>query len=93
MQKETFSSPENSRASQPPPEAEPQNQPVEKEIDLNALFPEEKTDLNELFPDMEIKRLLKKISKNKKTLQGMSRDFSEGMEDPDQPEHEEENHR
>ena len=92
MQKKTFSSPENSRAPQPPLEAEPQNPSVEKEIDLNALFPEEKTDLNKLFPDMEIKRLLKKISRNKKTLQGMTRDFSEEI-DPDHPENAEENHR
>lgn len=92
MQEETLSSPENNRDPQPSPEAEPQKPPVEKEIDLNALFPEEETDLNELFPDMEIKRLLKKISRNKKTLQGITRDFSEGV-DPDQPENAEENHR
>jgi hypothetical protein len=42
--------------------------PDEKDIDLNALFPDSKTDLNSLFPDAEVKHLLKKIIKNKKDM-------------------------
>ena len=37
-------------------------------IDLNELFPDADTDLNNLFPDYEVKRLLKKIMKNKKDI-------------------------
>ena len=40
----------------------------EKEIDLNALFPDVETNLNDLFPDAEVKHLLKNIIKNKKDM-------------------------
>ena len=40
----------------------------EQTIDLNELFPDADTDLNNLFPDYEVKRLLKKIMKNKKDM-------------------------
>ena len=39
--------------------------PIEKEIDLNLLFPGEDADLNNLFPDNETKSLLKKALKNR----------------------------
>lgn len=72
----TSENPQNQTSTQ---EADPQNPPVEKDIDLNALFPEEgETDLNELFPNMEMKRLLKKISKNKKDLRNMTHRVAEG---------------
>lgn len=78
MQKENPSPPENPQNQTSTQEADPQNPPVEKDIDLNALFPEEEeTDLNELFPNMEMKRLLKKISKNKKDLQTMTHRVTE----------------
>ena len=40
----------------------------EQTIDLNELFPDADTDLNNLFPDDEVKRLLKKIIKDKKDM-------------------------
>ena len=46
----------------------PGEQPHEKEIDLNELFPDSETNLNELFPDAEVKHLLKSITKNKKDM-------------------------
>ena len=49
----------------------------EKEIDLNALFPNETNDLNTLFPDIETKELLKKIRKNKKDIESMKQRFDE----------------
>ena len=45
-----------------------EEQPHEKKIDLNELFPDAETDLNDLFPDIEIKHLLKSITKNKKDM-------------------------
>ena len=46
----------------------PNNGPLEKEIDLNSIFPDAEADVNALFPDMEMKLLLKKINKDKKDL-------------------------
>ena len=65
-------------------------EPMEKEIDLNLLFPDSETDLNALFPDEDIKLLLKSVTKNKKDLHSLKErfiqenetadDFSEGSE-------------
>lgn len=55
---------------------EGQNTP-EKEIDLNALFPDETNDLNTLFPDVETRELLKKIRKNKKDIESMKQRFDD----------------
>jgi hypothetical protein len=49
----------------------------EKEIDLNALFPDEANDLNTLFPDVETRELLKKIRKNKKDIESIKQRFDE----------------
>lgn len=56
-------------------ESPPENQPPEKEIDLNSIFPDAEHDLNALFPDMEIKTLLKKINKDKKDLHSLKDRF------------------
>lgn len=53
----------------------------EKEVDLNALFPDEGNDLNQLFPEAEMKALLKKVSKNKKDLHLMVDRFTEISDD------------
>ena len=74
MQEENHSTSNNSQNQTP--EGLAQNLPVEKEIDLNALFPGEETDLNALFPDGEMKHLLKKISKNKKDLVSITQNFT-----------------
>jgi len=67
--KEEPSGTETSPADTPAPDtSDPE---TEKEIDLNPLFPGEDEDLNTLFPDHEMKRLLKKISRNKKDLERM----------------------
>ncbi|MFQ5672887.1 MAG: hypothetical protein ACE5G9_07325 [Nitrospinales bacterium] len=55
----------------------PAHQPVEREIDLNAVFPDETNDLNALFPDADMKRFLKKIDHNKKEIQKMTQNFAE----------------
>jgi hypothetical protein len=55
---------------------EPEKVP-EKEIDLNALFPNETNDLNVLFPDVETRELLKKVSKNKKDIESINQRFEE----------------
>ncbi len=57
---------------------------AEKEIDLNALFPDEANDLNTLFPDLETKELLKKICKNKKDIESMKQKFEEEVEPGEQ---------
>ncbi len=49
--------------------------PVEKEIDLNLLFPDSEADLNALFPDADIKHLLKSVTKNKKDLHSLKERF------------------
>ena len=49
----------------------------EQEIDLNAVFPNEESDLNDLFPDEEIRRLLKKVQRNKKDLHTMTARFTD----------------
>jgi chaperonin GroEL (HSP60 family) len=49
----------------------------EQEIDLNAVFPNEESDLNDLFPDEEIRRLLKKVQRNKKDLHTMTDRFTD----------------
>ncbi len=54
---------------------------IEKEIDLNLLFPEETKDLNVLFPECEMKSLLKKVSKNQTDIKKMAERFQE--ESPD----------
>lgn len=58
-----------------------QIQEEEKEVDLNALFPDEGNDLNQLFPEAEMKALLKKVSKNKKDLHLMVDRFTEISDD------------
>ena len=50
-------------------------EPVEKEIDLNLLFPDSQADLNALFPDEDIKHLLKSVTKNKKDLHSLKERF------------------
>ena len=50
-----------------------------EEIDLNRIFPEVETNLNALFPDQEMKRLLKKVQKNKKDLTALRERFEEGI--------------
>jgi hypothetical protein len=50
-------------------------EPVEKEIDLNLLFPDFEADLNALFPDADIKHLLKSVTKNKKDLHSLKERF------------------
>jgi hypothetical protein len=50
-------------------------EPVEKEIDLNLLFPDSDADLNALFPDEDIKHLLKSVTKNKKDLHSLKERF------------------
>jgi hypothetical protein len=50
-------------------------EPVEKEIDLNLLFPDSEADLNALFPDEDIKHLLKNVTKNKKDLHSLKERF------------------
>ena len=50
-------------------------EPMEKEIDLNLLFPDSETDLNVLFPDEDIKLLLKSVTKNKKDLHSLKERF------------------
>jgi hypothetical protein len=63
--------PAQEAAGEPPPA----NEPLEKEIDLNSIFPDAEHDLNALFPDMEIKTLLKKINKDKKDLHSLKDRF------------------
>ena len=53
---------------------------LEKEIDLNILYPDAETNLNELFPEREMKRLLKSINKNKKDLHRMRERFCDENE-------------
>lgn len=56
---------------------------VEKEIDLNLLYPEEGTDLNALFPESDLKSLLKKVRKNRKDIEKMAARFEdELLDDP-----------
>ena len=55
--------------------------PVEKEIDLNLLFPEEEANLNVLFPDSEIRSLLKKVRKNRADIKKMTGGFQENLPD------------
>ena len=50
-------------------------EPVEKEIDLNLLFPDSEADLNALFPDAETKHLLKSVTRNKKDLHSLKERF------------------
>jgi len=77
-QKPQAETPQDATPRQTPGQADaPTRQPVEREIDLNAVFPDEKGDLNALFPDADMKRLLKKISHNKKDIQTMTRNFAE----------------
>jgi hypothetical protein len=67
-------------------ELSPDNEPPEKEIDLNLIFPDAETDLNALFPDTEIKLLLKKINKDKKDLHSLKDRFilENETEDPEE---------
>ncbi len=51
--------------------------PLEQEIDLNEVFPEEEGDLNDLFPDEETRLLLKRIQRSKKDLHSMTDRFAE----------------
>ena len=59
-------------------EPEPQ-QPI-KEIDLNALFPENEKDLNDLFPEEELRVLLKKINKNREDMAMMHQRFQDELQ-------------
>ncbi|MEE9257934.1 MAG: hypothetical protein V3U37_00200 [Nitrospinaceae bacterium] len=67
--------PELTDAPKPSPFAE-----LEREIDLNVLYPDAETNLNELFPEREMKRLLKSINKNKKDLHRMRERFCDENE-------------
>ena len=58
-------------------------EPVEKEIDLNLLFPDSEADLNALFPDMDIKLLLKSMTRNKKDLYSLKERFLQENETQD----------
>lgn len=55
---------------------------AEEEIDLNHLFPGEKTDLNKLFPEKEMRALLKKVQRNQKDLGKMKNRFSDTFSEP-----------
>lgn len=66
-------------------------EPVEKEIDLNLLFPDSEADLNALFPDMDIKLLLKSVTKNKKDLYSLKERFLQENETEDDSEEGSEN--
>jgi hypothetical protein len=61
-------------------------EPVEKEIDLNLLFPDSEADLNKLFPDEDIKHLLKSVTKNKKDLHSLKDRFLQENETEDDSE-------
>jgi hypothetical protein len=61
-------------------------EPVEKEIDLNLLFPDAEADLNALFPDEDIKHLLKSVTKNKKDLHSLKERFVQENETDDDSE-------
>ncbi len=61
-------------------------EPVEKEIDLNLLFPDSEADLNALFPDEDIKHLLKSVTKNKKDLHSLKERFLQENETDDDSE-------
>ena len=63
--------------------------PYEKEIDLNELFPESGTNLNDLFPDLEVKHLLKSITKNKKDLSAIKERLTTENTTPDKDKEEE----
>ena len=66
-------------------------EPVEKEIDLNLLFPDSETDLNALFPDADIKHLLKSVTRNKKDLHSLKERFIQENETDDDSEESSEN--
>ena len=72
---EQAEAPELADAPKPSPFAE-----LEREIDLNVLYPDAVTNLNELFPEREMKRLLKRINKNKKDLHRMRERFCDENE-------------
>lgn len=88
---------------QPIPDADPSDpeganeassnpaEPVEKEIDLNLLFPDSEADLNALFPDADIKHLLKSVTKNKKDLHSLKERFLMENETEDDSEKGQEN--
>jgi len=61
-------------------------EPVEKEIDLNLLFPDSEADLNALFPDADIKHLLKSVTRNKKDLHSLKERFIQENETEDDSE-------
>jgi hypothetical protein len=63
-------------------------EPVEKEIDLNLLFPDSEADLNALFPDEDIKHLLKSVTKNKKDLHSLKERFLQENETDENEEEE-----
>ena len=46
-------------------ELPPDEHVPERKIDLNELFPDVEKNLNDLFPELEVKHLLKNITKNK----------------------------
>jgi hypothetical protein len=66
-------------------------EPVEKEIDLNLLFPDSEKDLNALFPDADIKHLLKSVTRNKKDLHSLKERFLQENETDDDSEENESN--
>ncbi len=77
-----------------PPASDPGGEEDPKvEIDLNRIFADEETDLNELFQDEEMRKLLKKINRNKNDLEKMKDRFVETFgedqsEEEEQPEEE-----
>ncbi len=50
---------------------------VDKDIDLNTLFPDTDLDINKLFPDIKIKRLIKGIEKDKRDIRRFITDLKE----------------
>ena len=66
-----------------------EEQPHEKEIDLNILLPDAVTNLNDLFPDVEIKHLLKSITKNKKDISAIKERLTSENETSDEDKEEE----
>ena len=59
----------------------PGEKSVEKEINLNLLFPNEETDLNELFPERDMKSLLKQICKNRNDIKKITTQFKSKQSD------------
>ncbi|NIO04312.1 MAG: hypothetical protein GTN74_06760 [Proteobacteria bacterium] len=52
-------------------DSEEANETIQEDspVDLNLLFPEEKTDLNRLFPDSRLRRLLREVRRNRRDVE------------------------